>query len=355
MKNKIDIETTVEPLPEFERPFRQNNQGWLGGDLAFSMPLNADKILWLFGDSFIKRKPDNKGRDGAAIISNSIAVQSGSLDDENGRLNFFWRENDKSIEAVFGDNSIPGIIWPLSSVLIQDKLYVLAIRIVQDDIENAFGFRQVGNQIFEIENPGENPDAWNISVHELPWKKELGSFGSNVLIHGNFLYIYGYQMTTSVITDPPNLVIARIKLENAANMWDMCHWEFRDGKNQRWTKDREKISPVFVRSNTEFSVTFLATSGKYILVANTGKNGKHVTIRFSDTPSGPFTEPIIIYDCPEVNWNPLYFCYAVKAHPELSRKPDELIITYLTNSKSLQTCIEDTRIYYPRFIKLKLK
>lgn len=355
MKYNQNIHITVEPAPGFEIPFRQTDQGWIGSDLAFSMPLDANRNLWLFGDTFIQRNKTQRDRFGSEIISNSVAVQSGNFGAGDMTMKFFWPMKEGSPLAMFSDESIPGRIWPLSCALLGTKLFVFAIRIVQTNMEDAFGFRQVGNQIFEIENPFDSPDSWRMTVHELPWTRELGSFGSNVLIDGNLLYIYGYQMTTSVITDPPNLVIARFKLQNGNDITNAGHWEFRDGSNMRWTKNREEISPIFQRSNTEFSVTYLPDFQKYILIANMGKRGKHITVRFSDTPFGPFTEPRVIYDCPEVDWSPLYFCYAVKAHPELSRFGDELIITYVTNSKSLQTCIEDLRIYYPRFLKLTLK
>ena len=354
MNNKKEIQTSVEPLPEFEKPFQKNKQGWVGGDLAFSMALEKNRILWLFGDSFIQRKIAQRSRVDSEILSNSVAIQSGSFGEASMKLRFFWRNEENSPRAMFDDNSIPGRIWPLSSVLLGKKLFVFAIRIVQTNVEDAFGFRQVGNQIFEIGNPFESPNKWKMTVYELPWKQELGSFGSNNLIDTNFLYIYGYQKTSPVVTDPPHLFIARMNLLKNYDIKNMNHWEFRDGVTQMWTSDREKISPIFERSNTEFSVTYLPEFKKYILVANMGKNGKHITIRFSDTPYGPFTDPQIIYTCPEVNWSPHYFCYAVKAHPELSRNKDELIITYLTNSKSLQSCIDDLRIYYPRFIKLTL-
>ncbi|MFZ5518791.1 MAG: hypothetical protein ACOY90_19330 [Candidatus Zhuqueibacterota bacterium] len=354
MKKQFPKVISVEPLPEFECAFQQNDQGWIGGDLAFSMPLTNDQNLWLFGDSFIQRAPAQKNRVDAVIISNSIAIQTGDFSARDFRLQFFWPMKQKSPLALFDDTSVPGRVWPFSSVLLGSTLFVLAVRIVQTNINDAFGFKLVGNLIYEIDNPFDPPEKWHLKIHELPWRQDLGTFGSNILIDHGYVYIYGFQKTTPVITDPPNLVIARMDLQGKFNFVGMHHWQFRDGINQRWTGNRNEISPVFENSNTEFSVTYLREFGAYILVANSGKDGKHITVRFADTPYGPFSEPTIIYNCPEVDWSPLYFCYAVKAHPELSRAHDELIITYVTNSKTLQTCVDDLRIYFPRFLKLKL-
>jgi len=354
MKSQFPKVVSVEPLPEFEHAFQQNDQGWIGGDLAFSMPLTNDQNLWLFGDSFIQRVPAQKNRVGAAIISNSLALQSGAFGEQNFQLKFFWPMKQTSPTALFSDKSVPGTVWPFSSVLLGSTLFVLAVRIVQTNINDAFGFRLAGNLIYEIDNPFELPEQWRLKLHELPWRQDLGTFGSNVLIDHGFVYIYGFQKTTPAITDPPNLVIARMDLQRKYNFVDITRWQYRDGINQRWTSNRHEISPLFDNSNTEFSVTYLREFEKYILVANTGKDGKHITVRFADTPYGPFSDPTIIYNCPEVDWSPLYFCYAVKAHPELSRASDDLVVTYATNSKTLQTCIDDLRIYFPRFLRLKL-
>ena len=54
MLNRYKI--TVTTLPELEKPFEKNKQGWLGSDVAFSMPLVDDNVLWLFGDTFIANK-----------------------------------------------------------------------------------------------------------------------------------------------------------------------------------------------------------------------------------------------------------------------------------------------------------
>ncbi|MCI0496264.1 hypothetical protein L0Z72_14755, partial [candidate division KSB1 bacterium] len=90
------------------------------------------------------------------------------------------------------------------------------------------------------------------------------------------------------------------------------------------------------------------------LVANAWKHPHPITVRFSDTPFGPFSEPEIVYHCPEIEWSPSYFCYAAKAHPELADRDDELIVSYMTNSKVLHDCFEDLRIYFPGFIKIVL-
>src|SRR5262245_33553686 len=48
-------------------------QGWLGGDGAYSVALSPTRTLWLFGDTFVG-SPEQQSRDGATFIHNSIGI-----------------------------------------------------------------------------------------------------------------------------------------------------------------------------------------------------------------------------------------------------------------------------------------
>ena len=47
-------------------------QGWLGGDSAYSIPLDSSSTLWLFGDTFVG-KTNATDRRQSVMIHNSIA------------------------------------------------------------------------------------------------------------------------------------------------------------------------------------------------------------------------------------------------------------------------------------------
>jgi hypothetical protein len=73
----------------------------------------------------------------------------------------------------------------------------------------------------------------------------------------------------------------------------------------------------------------------------------------ASTPFGEWSPPQVIYKCPEADWDQKIFCYAAKAHPSLSSNPDELIVTYVANSSDFSQMANDTRLYHPRFLRLK--
>ena len=63
---------------------------------------------------------------------------------------------------------------------------------------------------------------------------------------------------------------------------------------------------------------------------------------------------MLVYRCPEMDWPSKAFCYAAKAHPELASAPDELLITYAANSWEFWNLFKDARLYWPRFVRVKL-
>jgi hypothetical protein len=342
----------VVPFLELEHPFRQGKDGWLGGDCAFSLPLSKERVLWLFGDSFIQDK-NLLSRKGAAFINNSIAIQQGSLLNGDHSIHFYWNNEDSNPRAFFETENDQGFLWPLSAVLIGEKLFVFCVRIEITDPEKIFGFKQIGNEIFCIENPDDQTNQWKMNVHKLQFQRHLGGFGSNFLFKEDYLYIYGYRNSrTNWNNAIINFIIARIRVDQSHEIYDLKNWEYLDGATGKWYKDIYQMKPVIEYFTTEYSVTFLPEINKYILVANAWNHPHPITIRFSDTPFGIFSEPQIVYHCPEIEWSSNYFCYAAKAHPELAEQDNELVISYMTNSKVLQECIDDLRIYFPRFVKI---
>ncbi len=289
-----ELKISVKPLAEFDQPFRRNNQGWLGGDCAFSLPLAKDRVLWLFGDSFIQDK-NPSSRSGAALINNSIAIQQGKLWGDHS-LQFYWKKSDGRHRAFFVNENEPGFLWPLSAILIAGKLFVFCVRIQIVDPEDVFGFRQIGNEIFCIENPNDPPDCWKMTVHKLPFQRQLGSFGSNFFASNDYVYIYGYRNLKSGWDDAIiNLIIARIKNELADQIYNQSHWEYLNGTTGNWHSDIHQLKPVVEHFTTEFSVTFVPAIGKYVLIANAWQHPHPITVRLADTPYGPFSEPQTIY------------------------------------------------------------
>jgi hypothetical protein len=76
-------------------------------------------------------------------------------------------------------------------------------------------------------------------------------------------------------------------------------------------------------------------------------------MRRSSSPVGPWSDELVLYHCPEMKWREKIFCYAAKAHPALAQAPNELVISYASNSLHVPDVIEDARLYFPRFVRVK--
>ena len=67
---------SVEVLPGYDACFNRQD-GWTGGDGAYSIALSDERILWLFGDTWIGKVRDNRRLE-AVIVKNTAALQQGA-------------------------------------------------------------------------------------------------------------------------------------------------------------------------------------------------------------------------------------------------------------------------------------
>jgi hypothetical protein len=100
---------------------------------------------------------------------------------------------------------------------------------------------------------------------------------------------------------------------------------------------------------TEFSVSRLPGSSLWVQAQSRGFDDGRVAVRFSAELTGPFGELCDVYLPPEKE-RPGLLLYAGKAHPQL--KGADLIATYVANTLDANLLMNDTRLYYPRFIRI---
>jgi hypothetical protein len=331
-------------MPELERLFREGTNGWLGGDCAFSTPLREGRILWLFGDSFVSPDPAARSRAGSHIVANTIAIQSGH------KLRFWWKEGEGGPTAFFSSPELPGRSWPLSAIRLGEALAVLAVRVVTVDPNQVTGFRIVGHEVYWVSNPDDEPHRWQMTLQQLPWSERTGTYGSWLLAHQGYLYIYGFLRHFRSWFKEVWTLVARIPLEDAHRLLKPERWEYLDGERGRWHKDPAAARAVLSKGATEFSVSYLPELGKFVLVAASWQRGNPIQLRVADTPYGPFSDAVTVFVCPEALKNRRYFCYAAKAHPELASDSAELVVSYAVNSRRLEDCFQDEDVYYPRFL-----
>ena len=58
----------------YDNLFVPQDTGWQGGDAAHSIKLNDNRVLWLFGDTFIGKNDYGKRKVLFPHINNSLAI-----------------------------------------------------------------------------------------------------------------------------------------------------------------------------------------------------------------------------------------------------------------------------------------
>jgi hypothetical protein len=336
----------VEPLPAQEAHFARR-QGWTGGDGVFSVALAPERFLWLFGDTFIGAVADGRHVD-ADLVNNTIALQRGRHPAE-AAVEFFWGRAPDGRPAAFVQPADGlGWLWPYHGIRTAQGLYLFLIQIERTDDPLTFGFRVVATWLAHVPNPDDPPRDWRLTQVRVPWSGEKRLFGSAVLALGGDLFVYGVVDQAAGGLVRKEVILARVPAEAIG---DFGQWRFyADG---RWVADVEGAGAVCADVANEFSVSFQPALDRYVLLYTEHSLSEHIVLRLSAAPEGPWGDPVRVFRCPEAAWDPRIFCYAAKGHRAVAGAPDELIVTYTTNSTDFALIESDARLYRPRFLRLR--
>jgi hypothetical protein len=93
--------------------------------------------------------------------------------------------------------------------------------------------------------------------------------------------------------------------------------------------------------------------GQFVVTETPGLLDPTIYVHSGPSPVGPFTARTAIYAPPEAGHG--LYTYNVAAHPEASRSPDRLVISYNVNSPVLQNLYDDINNNRPRFLELEFQ
>lgn len=341
----------IQALPEpwWERHFHRQT-GWIGSDCAYSVPLDAERILWLFGDTYFGEVHNGRRVNARLVMGNSIAIQQGK-DAQSARVQFFFgdHEGDKPT-AFLRPRTSRGWFWFGHGLAEGKRLWLFLTHIVPTGEPGVFGFRSQGTWLAEVLDHSLPPTRWRYHLHQLPFyhrdDRSHLSFGSAVWSDGKWVYIYGTRDDRSHTPLKRGLIVARVSV---GRMVHFTAWQFwtPDGWSQRWRECSVSGDDI----GSEFSVSFVPALRRWALVYSPADLSPEIRLRWADSPVGTWSEPQAAYHCPDVQKGQHVFCYAAKAHPELSA-PDELLVTYATNSFEMSEVLNNAELYVPRFVRL---
>jgi hypothetical protein len=338
---------TARAWPEYDRLFQPTN-GWIGADGDYTVKLPNGRTLWLFSDTLVGEVQHNR-RERATMIHNSAALQQGSAP-AGAEVSFFYRRTpDGKPAALISPADGRGWFWLFDGAMADGKLFLFLVQIESKNSQAVFGFHQCGNWLAVVTNPLAPPTDWQVAQRKIPFA-EFGreaslSFGAATLVTNGYVYIYGTRDRKKL---PRTMVLARAP-QSAPD--DFASWEFRTRTG--WSTNAAAAADLCAGLASEFSVSWLPARRRFVLVYTANGLSEKILVRTAPQPWGDWSGPETVFHCPETGWDRNNFCYAAKAHPLLAREPDELIVTYAANAYEFSRLFHDTRLYWPRFVRLK--
>ena len=338
--------------PEYDALFQREND-WVGADGNFSVDLGGGRLLWLFGDTFVGKVKDGRRVD-CVMINNSAAIQRVGTTQP---VEFFYQTMAEGRPQSF---MLPsdgrGYLWPMHGVRVGKGFSLFLLRVKPDNTTTAFPFKVFGSCLGYVADADAPPSTWKVRQAAVPFSKfeEKGSivFGSAVLRQGQYVYIYGID---SLRKDAAGKQMSAMVLARApaGKLGDFSAWRFY--ARGKWVKDYAESDAVCPGQAVECLVSYMPALKQYAAVYMEGVIFGSIMVRLAPKPEGPWGEPIKVYECPDKSWHKGAYCYMVKGHPELSRAPNELIVTYSANSFEFKDLFEDARLYWPRFMRVTFR
>jgi hypothetical protein len=343
---KIPKVVSVEPWPEADRLFRTDPL-WLGSDDAYSIPLSGDRVLWLFGDTFVAPRPGAVRRE-CSFVRNSIGIQQG-LDPSRASISFHWGEDDGPTD-FFADDA--GWLWPLHGALLGGRLLLFFMKVRSPqaasggidewmDSDSLSFFEVYGWGARLVHNPDDSPVDWKVEDLVCPTNDIGIVLGAAALVE-DVLYLWGW-------TQERDGYLARLRINDAAaGDFSGLQWWSRDG---RWNPKPQHDEVALDQAQTEFTVHRHRSVGELFQVQAMGLSPADLTIRWTSVPTGPWSEILPFFRIPESERERV-IAYAGKAHPHLAGA--HLVLTYASNGDAADVTLDDDTIYYPRFVKVAL-
>jgi hypothetical protein len=338
---------SARPAPDLNALF-ENQNGWIGADGVYSVPLTPTRSLWLFSDTWVGKVKEGKRFD-ATIVNNTVAT----LEQASQAVQFFiQRDPAGKPSALVTPPQSEGWFWLQAGIVHNKKLYLFLSQVKKTGAASVFGFQPIGQSLAIVDNPLDPPTRWHVQQVKLPHgefsrNREL-SFGVALLIEGGFLYVYGVDDVPRGVLRKKSLVVGRVPL---TAIEDFAAWRFYH--QGQWVPDPRKADPLAFSVANEGSVSYLPALRRYVYVYTESGLSPRILARSAPKPWGPWSAASLLYQCPEAGWDKKIFCYGAKAHPELA-KEDELVISYVANSFDFCQVASDARLYWPRFLRVKV-
>lgn len=333
----------AQQWPEADALFRQDPR-WLGGDAAFSVPLNDGRILWLFGDTFVSTGALNV-RGKSKMVRNTVGVQRGS-DPARASMAMHWRGTAEAPASFFPED---GEVWhwPGHGLRLGAALVLFFQRVRATGTGGAFGFEAVGWSVGIVDDASGEPPSWTVRLVPATAAPPGIAVGSAVNLVDGYVVALGHREPG----DHAGFLTRWTPADLLAGKLEAAEWWLA---GRGWVKQAELAgaSPSVALANAgpESSLHLDAARGRWVHVRSEGFGATTIVVSEAAAIEGPWSEPKVAFRPPESDRADT-LVYAAKAHPELDAQ-GALAVTYATNTTDFGALLRDTTIYYPRFVRL---
>ena len=333
-KEKLSV-----PCPEAQcLPDFPDKDSWYGGDGAYSIALDKQRSLWLFGDTFVSREQGRKDRlDMDVVMGTTMAISTCGANGQF-KIQYYLKKKNGKFISSFGEKEW---LWPQDPFIVKNVLYVpLLVVKAMLDLNEPLNFKIVRHKIARIKNYTlADPNQWIVDYIDLKEAIPPGieAFAATSVVFQNHVYFYPLYISVKKQVKISGNIMVRIPIDKIDNMADTMEYLSKSG---RWEKGLAPARAMIVlpAGVSELSVRYHAAENKWIAVYMSAIiNGNQLLYQTADKPEGPWSKPsVLIATVPEVDpkstrYDEHNFCYAGKEHIEFAR-PGNLVVTYVCNS-----------------------
>lgn len=319
-------------------PVFPDKDGWYGGDGAYSIQLDTDRTLWLFGDTFVACGGCRRDRvDMDVILGTTMGISSCSKNNEF-KIQYYLSHQEGKFVSSFCDNEW---VWPQDPFIVNNILYIPLISIAPGDKkEEVFNFIVAGHKFVRVKDfSAADPRQWKYDFIDLTptLPKEISAFAPTSVVYNDYVYFYPFYVYSKENFNVFGNILARIPTNRIDHPVGAVEYFYQDGTWQNHLNPR-KVKIVLDAFASELSVRYHPADGKWIAVyLSINNKGDQLFYQTADKLEGPWSKPQPLGEkIPEVDsQSPTFdkgnFCYAGKEHIEFSQDK-KLIVTYVCNS-----------------------
>ncbi len=335
----LSVSVDVDSFARFKagQPIHGETLQWLGADSAASVALSSGKAVWLWGDTLVGSISNASERLIVSMPRNSIAIAASPT----APLDFYARINHSNVHdqhtGFFTPANQSNWLWLLTGFELQGELFLLGAEVTNAPGLPGFDFEIVGSVVVRVSNPNDAPHNWQWTLMSIPNTTSSETWNSAAVVDGERIFVLGQTGQFGATR--------------------LGHLSAGDVLRDDWSQIKVVQSALLSSFGPpETSLSFLAKLKRWALfVVPYGTNDLQIVLSPSsrlDDAAAWTVQTIWQIALPYGDY-PKVFCYAPKAHAELSNS-SSIFLTFCSNTPKIDDLINATDLYVPVPIRINV-